>query len=139
MRNAFLGDAKTGIAEIGFNNHRKAYWEVKRRVIRINQKQIEIYPEYWQSYHAIGYACLQLNKPEEALLYFDKALAHDAEINESIADDIMQAYLDLNDLPGFETWIDNTMRAKKNSHEELDVLHKIAGKFNDLQKDSNPY
>jgi len=102
--------------------------------IRINQKQIDIYPDYWQSYHAIGYAHLQLKNPNEALHYFQQAIDYGAEINESIADDMMTAYVESNDLTGFETWINHTTRLRKTHPEELKVLKKIAAKLDDLMQ-----
>jgi len=109
-----------------------------RSFIRVNQKQLEIYPEHWQSYRAIGEAHLDLKNSRDAQYYFNKAIDHGAEIEETFANDIMDAYLQLDDVPGFEIWIQNTLKARKKNPDESKVLHHIAAKFHSLLKNGNP-
>ena len=72
--------------------------------IQVMQKQIEIFPEYWKSYYNIGDAYERLKNPREMVSYYTKAIEKGAEIDQYFAEEMLNAYLQMNDVPGFERW-----------------------------------
>jgi serine/threonine protein kinase/thioredoxin-related protein/Tfp pilus assembly protein PilF len=111
---------------------RKYYYQ---SAIQAMQKQIEIYPDYWQSYSRIGDAYLLLNKPRETVSYYTKAIGKGAEINQNIADKILNAYLQLNDGPGYEKWFQNIKKTKNNDSNETAILYDVCSEYYEILND----
>ena len=103
--------------------------------IQAIQKQIEIFTEYWQSYAIIGGAYLLLNKPRETVSYYSKAIEKGAEIDQSFAENMLNAYLQLNDVSGFEKWFRNTAKMKIEHSNETAILYNICSEFYEIIKD----
>ncbi len=103
--------------------------------IQAMRKQIEIFPDYWQSYYRIGDAYRLLKKPGETVSYFAKALDKGAEIDQSFAEKMLNAYLQLNDVPGFERWFRNITKAKIENSNETAILYNVCSEYYEILKD----
>jgi tetratricopeptide (TPR) repeat protein len=103
--------------------------------IQALQKQTDIFPDYWQSYYRIGNAYLYLNNPRETVSYYTKAIGKGAEINQRFAEKMLDAHLQLNDVPGFEKWFRNITKTKKEHNNEIAILHDVCSEYYEILKD----
>ena len=103
--------------------------------IQILQKQLKILPDYWKIYFNIGEIYLRLTRHQEAMSYFTKASDKGAEIDQSLAETMLNAYLQANDVPGFENWFVNTTKAKIENSNETGILHDVCSEFYEILKD----
>jgi tetratricopeptide (TPR) repeat protein/predicted Ser/Thr protein kinase len=103
--------------------------------IQAIQKQINIYSEDWQSYYRVAEAYLLLKIPGETISYFTKAIEKGAEIDQSLAENMLNAYLQLNDAPGFEKWFRDIIKTKIEHSNEAAILYYVCSEFYEIQKD----
>jgi len=103
--------------------------------IQAKQKQIKILPDYWQSYFNIGKIYLRLTKQQEAMSYFTKAIEKGAEIDQSFAETMLNAYLQVNDTQGFEKWFQNITKTKIENSNETAILYYVCSEFYEILED----
>jgi len=103
--------------------------------IKGSQKQINIYSENWQSYYRVAEAYLRLKIPGETVSYFTRAIEKGAEIDQSLAENMLNAYLQLNNAPRFEKWFRDIIRTKIEYSDEAAILYGVCSEFHEIQKD----
>jgi thioredoxin-related protein/Tfp pilus assembly protein PilF len=103
--------------------------------IQAMQKQIGIFSDYWKSYFRIGNAYLYLNNPRETVSYYTKAIDKGAEINQNFAAKMLNAYLQLNDVRGFEKWFRNLTKSKNKDSNETASLYDVCSEYYEILKD----
>ena len=67
--------------------------------------------------------------------YFTKAIEKGAEIDQSLTENMLNAYLQLNNVPGFEKWFLNTTKSKIENSNETAILYDVCSEFHEILED----
>jgi serine/threonine protein kinase/thioredoxin-related protein/uncharacterized protein HemY len=114
----------------------RIHW-FNQSAIEAIKKQIEIYPEYGQSYASLGEVYLQLKKPAEAMSYYKLAIDKGAELDQSFAENMLNACLQLKRDKDFEEWIKDIIDSDGRQNNEKAVLYNICSEFCEILQDRN--
>ena len=91
--------------------------------ILILQDLIELWPDNSEIYLEIAYAYLQWFKPQRAIEYFQKAIDNEATITENIVNNIINAYLQIQEEEKLIKWFDKTISSAKDNRRILTNLY----------------
>ena len=106
-----------------------------RPVLQAMNKQIEIFPEYWQSYASLGDAYLRLKRSAAAVSYYELAIEKGAEPDQSLVKNMLNACLQLNKEQEFEEWIKDVVERDNVQDKEKAVLYNVCSEFHEILQD----
>ncbi len=91
--------------------------------IDLAQKLLEEFSVQWETYVGIGNSYLALKKPKNAITYYTKALEADAEIDKSFVSNVINVYLQIQDVEGLKRLLDRVINAMSGNISALTDLY----------------